>query len=48
MLPIVIDLVEAIRRALRKSGRGASMIVSAFAEAMEDWRRTKRKYPFVE
>jgi hypothetical protein len=48
MLPIVIDLVEAIRRALRKSGRGASMIAGAFAEAMEDWRQAHRKYPFAE
>jgi hypothetical protein len=46
MLPTVIYLLEAIRRALKKSGRGASMIAGAFAEAMEDWRNTK--YPFAE
>jgi hypothetical protein len=46
MLPIVIELIQAIRRALGKSGRGAAMIAGAFAEAMQDWR--KAKYPFAE
>jgi hypothetical protein len=48
MLPTVIYLIEAIRRALKKSGRGASMLVDVFGEAMEDWRKAKRKYPFAE
>ena len=48
MLPTVIYLIEAIRRALKKSGRGVFMLVDVFGEAMEDWRNAKRKYPFAE
>ena len=48
MLPTVIYLIEAIRRALKKSGRGVFMVVDAFGEAMEHWRQAKRKYPFAE
>ena len=48
MLPTVIYLLEAIRRALKKSGRGVSIVVEAFGEAMDDWRKAKRKYPFAE
>ena len=48
MLPTVIYLLEAIRRALKKSGRGMFMLVDVFGEAMADWRKTKRKYPFAE
>jgi hypothetical protein len=48
MLPTVIYLIEAIRRALKKSGRGVFMLVDVFGEAMEDWRKAKRKYPFAE
>ena len=48
ILPTVIYLIEAIRRALKKSGRGVFMLVDVFGEAMEDWRKAKRKYPFAE
>jgi hypothetical protein len=48
MLSIIVVLLDALRRALNKSGRGLFMLAGAFAEAMEDWRRTRRKYPFVE
>jgi hypothetical protein len=48
MLPTVIYLIEAIRRALQKSGRGVFMLVDVFSEAMEDWRQAQRKYPFAE
>ena len=48
MLPTVIYLLEAIRRALKKSTRGMFMLVEVFGEAMEDWRKAKRKYPFAE
>ena len=48
MLPTVIYLIEAIRRALKKSGRGVSMLIDVFGEAMDDWRKAKRKYPFAE
>ena len=48
MLPIIIHLIEALRRALNKSGRGLSLIAAAFHEAMNDWRNANRKYPFTE
>ena len=48
MLPTVIYLIEAIRRALKKSGRGVFMLIDVFDEAMDDWRKAKRKYPFAE
>jgi hypothetical protein len=48
MLPTVIYLLEAIRRALKKSSRGMFMLVDVFGEAKEDWRKAKRKYPFAE
>jgi len=48
MLPTVIYLIEAIRRALKKSSRGVFMLVDVFGEAMEDWRKARRKYPFAE
>ena len=48
MLPTVIYLIEALRRALKKSGRGLFMLVDVFREAMHDWRAAKRKYPFAE
>jgi hypothetical protein len=48
MLPIVIHLLDAIRRALKKSGRGLLMLIDVFGEAMADWRKAKSKYPFAE
>ena len=48
MLPTIIYLLEAIRRALKKSGRGVLMLIDVFGEAMADWRKAKRKYPFAE
>ncbi len=48
MLPVVIYLVEVIRRALKKSGRGVFMLAEVFTEAMDDWRKAKRKYPSAE
>jgi hypothetical protein len=48
MLPTVIYLLEALRRALKKSGRGLFMLADVFGEAMHDWRDAKRKYPFGE
>jgi hypothetical protein len=48
MLPTVIYLLEALRRALKKSGRGLFIVADAFQEAMHDWRAAKRKYPFAE
>lgn len=48
MLPTVIYLLDALRRALQKSGRGLSMVAKVFTEAMEHRRRAARKYPFAE
>jgi hypothetical protein len=47
-IPVLIQLVEAIRRALQKTGRGLSLLVEAFIEAQEDCRRMARKHPFTE
>jgi hypothetical protein len=48
MLPTVIYLLEALRRALKKGSRGLFIVADAFREAMQDWRDAKRKYPFAE
>jgi hypothetical protein len=48
MLPTVIYLIEALRRALKKSGRGLFLVADAFDEAMRDWRAAGKKYPFAE
>jgi hypothetical protein len=48
MLPTMIYLLEALRRALKKSGRGLFIVAESFGEAMQDWRDAKRKYPFGE
>jgi hypothetical protein len=48
MLPTVIYLLEALRRALKKSGRGLFLVADAFGEAMHDWRASGKKYPFAE
>ena len=48
MLPTVIYLIHAIRRALNKTGRGLSMVADVLPEAMADWRAAARKYPFAE
>ena len=48
MLPIIIHLIEALRRALSKSGRGLSLLAEAFHEAMQNWRKAARKHPFAE
>jgi len=48
MLPTLIYLLENLRRALKKSGRGLFIVTDAFQEAMQDWRDAKRKYPFSE
>jgi hypothetical protein len=45
---MIVYLLEAARRALKKSGRGVFMVVESFQEAMEDWRKAKRKYPFAD
>jgi hypothetical protein len=48
MLPIVIDLLDALRRALKKSARGLFMLAGVLAEALHDWRAAGRKYPYAE
>ena len=47
-IPVLIQVTEAIRRALRKMGRGLFIFAAAFDEAMRDWRSSRNKYPFVE
>jgi hypothetical protein len=48
MLPTVIYLVKALRRALRKSGRGLFIIADSFDEALNQSHAARRKYPFAE
>ncbi len=48
MLPTVIYLIDAIRRALKRGERNLFIVADAFHEAMEDWRAAGRKYPFAE
>ena len=48
MLPTVIYVLGAIRRALKKAGRGLSMLADAFGEALDHRREMMRKFPFAE
>jgi hypothetical protein len=48
MLPLIVYLINALRRGLNKSGRGLSLIAETFHEAMQDWRKAARKHPFTE
>ncbi len=48
MIPTVIYLIEAIRRALKKGRRGLFIIAQSYGEAMDQWRHAARKYPFAE
>jgi hypothetical protein len=48
MLPTVIHLLDTIRRALNKGGRGLFMLAATFNEAMDQSRAARRRYPFVE
>jgi len=48
MLPVIIQLIRTIRRALGRSARHMSILADAIREAMEDWRKSERKYPFME
>jgi hypothetical protein len=44
MLPTVVYLLEALRRALKRAGRGLYIVAEAFGEARE----AARHYPFAE
>ena len=46
MIATVIHLIEAIRRALKRANKGLSMIAETFAEALDQHRAARRKYPF--
>ncbi len=48
MLPTIVYVLDAIRRAFNKSGRGLSMLAHAFAEAQELRRAIRRKYRHME
>ena len=39
---------DAIIRALKKGDRALSVIAEVYSEAMEDWRKAARKWPFAE
>ena len=40
-LPLLVDLIERLRRALNKAGRNLLTLVDAFAEARHDWRASR-------
>jgi hypothetical protein len=44
MLPTVIYVIETIVRALKKTGRGMSIVIDSYFEAQEFRRRTRAKY----
>ena len=48
MIATAIYILNAIRRALDKTGRGLSMLADAFAEAQEFRRAMRRKHRHVE
>ena len=48
MIPAVIYVVDAIRSAFNKSGRGLSMLAEAFGEAQELRRGLRRKFRHME
>ena len=48
MLATALYILDAIRRAFDKTGRGLSMLADAFEE-MQDFRRAaQRKFPHIE
>ena len=48
MIATAIYVLNAIRRALDKTGRGLSMLADAFVEAQEFRRTMRRKHRHVE
>lgn len=48
MIATAIYVVNAIRRALDKAGRGLSMLADAFTEAQEFRRAMRRKHRHAE
>ncbi|HWL31353.1 MAG TPA: hypothetical protein VNQ50_04395 [Xanthobacteraceae bacterium] len=48
MLPTVIYLVRAIRRALKKTSRGLFIVADDFSQALDQSRAARRRYPAAE
>jgi hypothetical protein len=48
MLPTVIYLIEAIRRAMKNAGRNLSIFADAFDEAIDQSDAARRKYPLAD
>ena len=48
LLPVIIELLKSLRRAVRRGGRHLFLLVDAFTEAMAEARTAARKYPFAE
>lgn len=48
MLPIVLVLIEAFGHALQSADRALAALADIYGEAMENWRKAARKYPFAE
>ena len=48
MLATAVYILDAIRRAFDKTGRGLSMLADAFEEAQAFRRAAQRKFPHLE
>lgn len=48
MIPTLLHVINAIRRALKRANQGLSLVADAFSEAMDDCHAARRKYPFAE
>jgi hypothetical protein len=48
MLPVIIHLLETLRRALKRGSRHLFLLADVLAEAMRDWRASAEKHPYVE
>ena len=48
MIPTVVYLLDALRRALKKGGRGLSIVADSFDEALVKAREAGEKYPFAD
>jgi hypothetical protein len=48
MLPTVIYVLHAVRRAFKKTGRGLFIVADVLNVAMDQSRAVRRKYPAAE
>jgi hypothetical protein len=48
MVPVIIHLIETLRRALKRGSRHLFLLADVFAEARHDWRALSGKHPSIE